>query len=658
MDAQQFLAEFGHIANAPNGVPKLRELVLVLAMQGRLLPQATGESAASLVEAISAEKQSLIASGALRSPKTLPLIAPNDRSYVIPGNWCWARFGEISTHNSGKTLDAVRNSGQFRDYITTSNLYWGRFDLSNVRQMLIRDEELEKCTARKGDLLICEGGEAGRAAVWTDDREVCFQNHVHRARFFGGVNPFFVYRFFEKLNMTAEINAYRKGIGISNLSSKALAMIAVPLPPLEEQSRIVAKIDELMALCDRLEKQQQDRRRLQNALRESTLQVCATAESPHELQESWQRLQANFGRLFNEPSDTNSLKSLLLKLSMRGLLVSQKAGDMHAGTLLQQVATEKARLIAAKKLKTSTAVPAPSDAELPYALPNGWTWARVVDLVDVGTGATPAKSESDYYGGDTPWYTSSATNEKFALKPQTFITEKALAETNCKIFPAGSLIVAMYGQGKTRGQVSELVVAGATNQAIAALVFFESSKRTKRYLKYFFEKIYDEVRLQAEGGPQPNLSVGKIKEILVPVPPLEEQERIVARLDELLEQCNEWRSQLKQRAVLARQFAALAVAEITGIANEGTEDVALKAPQTELIAPLRLGTLPDVKDQAPLATLLARHRGEMPARDLWQRFGGEIDTFYAQLKTEVAHGWITEPPVAEVRAKTVETAGA
>ncbi|MCP5282319.1 MAG: restriction endonuclease subunit S [Rhodoferax sp.] len=416
--------------------------------------------------------------------------------------------------------------------------------------------------------------------------------------------------------------------------------------------------DELMALCDQLEKQQHDRRKLQSALRPSTLQALASAESPHELQESWQRLQANFGRLFSEHSDTNALKSLLLKLSMRGLLVHQEAGDTHAGTLLQQIANEKTRLIAAKKLKTSTAIPAPSDAELPYALPNGWTWARVVDLVDVGTGATPAKSEPAYYGGDTPWYTSSATNEKFALQPDTFITEKALAETNCKVFPAGSLIVAMYGQGKTRGQVSELVVAGATNQAIAALVFFESSKRTKRYLKYFFEKIYDEIRLQAEGGPQPNLSVGKIKEILVPVPPLEEQERIVARLDELIEQCNEWSAQLKRRDVLARQFAALSVAEITGVANERSKDVVVKAPQTELIAPLRLGPLPDVKDQAPLATLLARHQGEMSARDLWQRFGGEIDAFYAQLKTEVAHGWITEPPVAEVRAKPAETAGA
>lgn len=242
MDAQQFLGEFGHIANVPNGIARLRELVLVLAMQGRLLPQAEGESVSSLMESIAKEKQFLIASRTIRPPKSLPNVAGKDRPHAIPDSWSWIRFGEIAIHNSGKTLDSVRNSGYPRDYITTSNLYWGRFELSSVKQMLIRDEELEKCTARKGDLLICEGGEAGRAAVWTSDYEVCFQNHVHRARFFGQVNPFFACRFFEKLNATGEINAHRKGIGISNMSSKALAMIPFPLPPLEEQSRIVAKM--------------------------------------------------------------------------------------------------------------------------------------------------------------------------------------------------------------------------------------------------------------------------------------------------------------------------------------------------------------------------------------------------------------------------------
>ena len=125
---------------------------------------------------------------------------------------------ELLRHNSGKTLDKGRNTGQYRDYITTSNLYWGHFELDSVRQMLIRDEELEKCTARKGDLLICEGGEAGRAAVWSYDKEICFQNHVHRARFYCDIDPYYAYWFFEKLNATGEITKHRQGVGISNMS--------------------------------------------------------------------------------------------------------------------------------------------------------------------------------------------------------------------------------------------------------------------------------------------------------------------------------------------------------------------------------------------------------------------------------------------------------
>jgi type I restriction enzyme S subunit len=117
-------------------------------------------------------------------------------------------------------------------------------------------------------------------------------------------------------------------------------------------------------------------------------------------------------------------------------------------------------------------------------------------------------------------------------------------------------------------------------------------------------------------------------------------------------------AQLNKAQGVSGKVAVATVAALTGISIEQEKEAPVKAPQTELIAPLRLGTLPDVKDQAPLATLLARHQGEMSARDLWQRFGGEIDAFYAQLKTEVAHGWITEPPVAEVRAKPAETSGA
>lgn len=155
-----------------------------------------------------------------------------------------------------------------------------------------------------------------------------------------------------------------------------------------------------------------------------------------------------------------------------------------------------------------------------------------------------------------------------------------------------------------------------------------------------------------------NVSRQVIHDLPIPLPPKHIQQAVMRKLTVLNQLCDSFEEQLKQAAVHVERLAATSIAAIIGINIEQEEAAAVKAPQTELIARLHLGTLPDVKDLAPLATLLARNQGEMSARDLWQRFGGEIDAFYAQLKTEVAHGWITEPPVAEVRAKPVETAGA
>jgi type I restriction enzyme S subunit len=151
------------------------------------------------------------------------------------------------------------------------------------------------------------------------------------------------------------------------------------------------------------------------------------------------------------------------------------------------------------------------------------------------------------------------------------------------------------------------------------------------------------------------VSIQKQAQFHIVVPPLAEQHRIVAKVEELTKLCTEWRLQLERKQSLAAQLATTAVGSLTGISLSQPEDAPVKAPETELIAPLRLnGTPPPVKAQAPLATLLADHAGrtgEMLARELWQRFGGDIDAFYAQLKTEIAHGWIAEPAVAEMRER-------
>lgn len=652
MDVQQFLAEFGHIANASSGVARLRELVLVLAIQGRLSPQSPGATAGELLERVREEKRQLIKSRVIRPPKPLPPIGRNDSPHLIPENWVWVRFGEIAQHNSGKTLDSVRNNGIYRDYITTSNLYWGRFDLGNVKQMLIREEELEKCTARKNDLLICEGGEAGRAAVWTSESEVCFQNHVHRARFFGGINPFFAYRFFEKLNVTGEINAYRKGIGISSLSSRALAMIPFPLPPLEEQARIVAKVDELMALCDVLHAQQQDRRRLQAVVRQSTLQAVVAVTSSRELQTASARVIENFERLLSAPEDVEELRTMILELAIQGLLTEQLVNDGDATELIHLL--EKKRSTSKRGARKRLDIAAD---EFPFRLPLNWAWARLSDMGYFLGGGTPSKSNHEYWRGEIPWVSPKDMKSTCIDSSQDHISLQAVEETAVKLIPPGALLFVVRGMilahsfpvGVARRQVTINQDMKALCPHLPAmseflLLLLLGSKR--RLLAMIERSTHGTCRIATE----------RIASYVVGIPPLNEQKRITARVQQLMGFCDALQSHLNGANALSGRLARSAISSLTGI-NVSQQDEPVKAPQIELIAPLRLGAAPNIKSQAPLATILARHRGEMGAKDLWQRFGGEIDAFYVQLRTEVVCGWLEEPGVAEVREKQIDKAG-
>jgi type I restriction enzyme S subunit len=369
------------IAAAPAGIQKLRGLILELAVRGKLVPQdPNDEPASELLKRIAKERGRLETAGSSKPSKATTLSEDTERYLKVPETWQWVRFEEIAQHNSGKTLDKGRNSGEPRPYLTTSNLYWGRFELDSVRQMLIKDDELQRCTARKNDLLICEGGEAGRAAVWPHDYEICFQNHVHRARLFGGINPYFAYRFFEKLNASGEIDLYRKGVGISNMSGKALASIPFPVPPLAEQHRIVAKVDELMALCDRLEAEQADAGAAHARLVATLLGTLTQSTDAAELAANWQRLAEHFDTLFTTEASLDALKQTILQLAVMGKLVPQDPNDEPASELLNQIDVARRKLYSEKKIPKPKDLPSLRDLELPFILPDNWAWSVLGQL--------------------------------------------------------------------------------------------------------------------------------------------------------------------------------------------------------------------------------------------------------------------------------------
>ena len=259
------------------------------------------------------------------------------------------------------------------------------------------------------------------------------------------------------------------------------------------------------------------------------------------------------------------LKQTILQEAIEGKLTEKwRVKNPDIGTakeLLEQIKTEKEKLIKEKKIRPSKPLSPINEDEIPFDIPQNWEWCRLGDISFVGTGATPLTSEPKYYNGDINWITSSATGADFVTEAETKITELALKETNCQIYPIGTLVIAMYGQGKTRGQITELMIDSATNQACAAISIYLKDKALNQFIKKYFQKIYLEIRELASGGAQPNLNMQKVKDTMIALPPLEEQKEIVATIEKLFTLCNELESEINQNKVTVDNLMATVLKE-------------------------------------------------------------------------------------------------
>lgn len=234
----------------------MKKSILQYAIQGKLVEQrpeeGTGEE---LYRQIQYEKQRLIKEGKIKMEKPLPEISEDEVPFEIPDSWRWCYVGDLFNHNTGKAMNSSAKKtdkpGAIRPFITTSNVYWNSFDFSVVKEMFFSDDEVERCTVTKGDILMCEGGAYfGRTAIWNYDYDICFQNHVHRLRPYQEIDLMFFYHiffFYKNMNMMKA-----KGTAMPGLSSITLHQMIIPLPPLAEQKRIVAKLEEILPLCERL----------------------------------------------------------------------------------------------------------------------------------------------------------------------------------------------------------------------------------------------------------------------------------------------------------------------------------------------------------------------------------------------------------------------
>ena len=431
--------------------------------------------------------------------------------FEIPSTWEWCRISHIFLHTSGKQQSSNnKGNGTPQKFITTSNLYWGRFELDNVKVMNFTEEEIKNCSATKGDLLVCEGGAGyGRSAIWDKEYDICLQNHVHRLRpLIKGICEY-VYYFIYLLKESNQLASV--GTAMPGLSANRLKGLLFPLPPYQEQHHIVSKLKEVIPYVERF----------------------------GETEDALSRLNSEI-RVY--------LKKSILQEAIQGKLVLQNALDEPVSALLQRIKEEKQRLVKEGKLKKKDVVDSTIfrgddnkyyekkgkeiiciDEEIPFEIPESWEWYRMGTIGIWGAGSTPAKGNPNYYGGNILWLRTGELNNSVVYDTEIKITQKALEDCSLRMNKIGDVMIAMYG-----ATIGKVAIAGAemtTNQACCACTPIGIFNW---YLFYFLMASQQDFIKKGEGGAQPNISREKLISHMIPIPPLAEQRRIVETLKILL----------------------------------------------------------------------------------------------------------------------------
>ncbi|MDO3383688.1 restriction endonuclease subunit S [Gilvimarinus algae] len=552
------------------GVKKLRELILELAVRGKLVPQdPNDEPASELLKRIAKEKAQLVADKKIKKPKKLPEITVDEKPFNLPEGWAWARLEDLAPMSlfDGDWIESKDQdpNGKVR-LVQLADVGVGVF--KNVSSKFINRETLTRlnCTTlQQGDVLIARlPSPIGRACIFPNLKEEAITAvDVAILRLMDFTVAPYVMNVANSLTFRSQVESYGKGATRFRISTGNLKTILVPVCSKLEQHRIVAKVDELMALCDQLEKQTEQSLDAHATLADTLLDALTQAQSHTELMDNWQRLEQNWDILF--PSTIaglraiDKLKQTILQLAVMGKLVppaSRKAKesqhDEPASELLKRIAAEKAQLVKDKKIKKQKPLPPVTEDEKPFELPDGWCTVRFADLCqEVATGPFGSMiSKSEYVNGGVPLINPSHMIEgKVVEDPQVSVSHiKAKELASYKVYE-NDVVMARRGEMGRCAVISDRESEWLCGTGSFVLRF--NAEVSRPYILLLFKTRYAVEYLggQSIGTTMTNLNHGILNRMPVPLPPLEAQKRIVAKVEELTSLCD----QLKQRLQTAQQ---------------------------------------------------------------------------------------------------------
>lgn len=566
------------------GIKKLRELILELAVHGLLVPQDPNEEPATvLLKKIVSEKAKLIKKRKIKKPKQLPPIGEEEKPFKLPQGWEWARVQDLSEYVQRGKGPKYSDYGKVR-VISQKCVQWKGFNTEVARY--VDDESLSKYKSeryiRKNDLLWNSTGTGTAGRINLIDEIECngfvADSHVTVLRFLS-MSAAFICRYISSPGIQMRIEPTTENSLVSGttnqveLNTSTIVNLPLPLPPIEEQHRIVTKVDELMTLCDQLEEHQENSIKVHKALVQTLLGALTSASKKGAFNEAWGRIAEHFGILFTTEDSIDQLKQTILQLAVMGKLVPQDPIDEPASVLLKKIATEKATLTKEGKAKKQRPLPPIGNEERLFELPVGWEWCKVGD-VSILKGGFAYKSnnfiiKSNYQvvrmGNIRP--------DKFRLdKNPVFITPESAAITKEYEIVNGDILLTMTG---TKGKRDYLYSLTAKNSDLHGRTLYLNQRLCivrcihvyDAYINLAMkeDRILDAIYAKSTGtANQANIGMLAISNWIIPLPPLMEQHNIVAKVHELMTLCDSLKANINTAQTTQLKLADAIAAQAIG----------------------------------------------------------------------------------------------
>lgn len=524
------------------GIKKLRELILELAVRGKLVPQdPNDEPASELLKRIAAEKAELVKQGKIKKQKPLPGISEEEKPFELPEGWEWVRVADLMEVINGRAYKKHEMLQTGTPLLRVGNLFtsneWYYSDLQLDENKYINN----------GDLIYAWSASFG-PFIWTGE-EVIYHYHIWKLNLFAEEysNKYFIHDFL--LSITDKIKSQGNGIAMLHMTKEKMEQQIIALPPINEQQQIVRKIRELTVLCDQLEQQSLTSLDAHQQLVETLLGTLTDSQNAEELAENWARISEHFDTLFTTEASVDALKQTILQLAVMGKLVPQDPNDEPASELLKRIAQEKAQLVKEGKIKKQKPLPPISNEEKPFELPEGWEWCKfglTSEFINGDRGSNyPNKNE--YVSQGIPWINTGhiEKNGTLTVTEMNFITEGKFNELRSGKIQKGDLVYCLRGAtfGKTAFVTPYETGAIASSLMIIRPFITEMGGYIYNYLTSPFGR--SQIYRFDNGSAQPNLSANSVMLYSFPCPPLTEQYRIFSQVGLLHELCDKLKTRIK-----------------------------------------------------------------------------------------------------------------